>query len=117
MSAAQSKEDPISSEEGPIRRSWLGRVVTEKSPGATLIGLSVTLAAAARSGAMPGLCARCRGYRDPVSSTAQCPNVFCSRLCEQGFVHTTLASLTLEDCIRIQGRLEALLARVQEPAA
>ncbi len=116
MPAAQFKEDHLSFQENRIRRSTLGRIVSEKSSGATLVGIGVTLAAAARSAAMPGLCSGCQGYRDPVSSTARCPTVFCSLRCEQEFVRTTFASLPLEDCIRIQARLEALLAGVRERA-
>ena len=67
------------------------------------------LAEAASGTPTSGLCSRCRNYQNPRTSTAQCRNLFCSQQCEQEFVRMALASLTLEDCICIQERLETLL--------
>ena len=41
-------------------------------------------------------------------------NLFCSQRCEREFVRTTLASVTLEECLRIQERLEALLVGARQ---
>ena len=74
-----------------------------------LIEIGVLLAEAAFVAPTPGLCSHCRRYRDARSSTAEYQNLFCSQRCEREFVRTTLASVTLEECLRIQERLEALL--------
>ncbi len=87
-----------------------------KSAGATLIEIGIALAGAESSPAIPGLCSRCRSGRNAQSSTSHYPNVFCSEQCEQEFIRTALASLTLEDCIRMHGRLDNLLMRAQELA-
>lgn len=88
-----------------------------KSPAATVVELGISLAQAELSGSIPGLCCRCRSNRDPRRSTSHYPNVFCSERCEQEFIRITLASLTLEDCIRMQKRLESLFVNIAEPAA
>jgi hypothetical protein len=114
MSAIQFKPEP-SSDRGEIHRSRAARSMG-KSAGATLIELGITLAGGGSSPAIPGLCSRCRSGRNVQSSSAQYPSVFCSEQCEQEFIRTALASLTLEDCIRIHGRLEDLLMHAPEPA-
>ena len=93
------------------RRSWFAWA-TERSTGARLIELGKTLADAEFS-ITPGLCFRCRGSHDPQRSTAQYPNVFCSEHCEQEFIRTALAALTLQDCVRMHRRLETLLMHAQ----
>jgi len=112
MPATQSREDFLGLYKGEIHRSSTGRTRAGKSAGATVIELGITLGLAT-----PGWCLRCRGSQDPPSSTSQYPNVFCSEHCEQEFIRTALASLTLEDCIRMHERLENLLMPAQEPAA
>jgi hypothetical protein len=89
----------------------------DRSPAATVLKLGISLAYAELSGGIPGLCSRCRSNRDPNRSTSHYPNVFCSERCEQDFIRIALASLTLEDCIRMQKRLESLLVNTAEPAA
>jgi hypothetical protein len=116
MSATQSKPGPPNWNKAETYRSWLGKT-TEKSAGATLIELGITVAEAESRASIPGTCSRCRGYRNPRNSNAQCPNVFCSDQCEQEFVRAAVATLSIDDCVRIHGRLEALLMNVEEPAA
>jgi hypothetical protein len=88
-----------------------------KSAGATVIELGMTLAGAESRVAPPGWCLCCRVSQDPQRSTSQYPNVFCSEHCEQEFICTALASLTLEDRIRMHERLGNLLIPAQEPVA
>jgi len=88
-----------------------------KSAGATVIELAITLAGAESRIATPGWCLRCRVSRDLQRSTSQYPNVFCSEHCEQDFICTALASLTLEDCIRMHERLGNLIMPAQKTAA
>jgi hypothetical protein len=87
-----------------------------KSAGATVIELAMTLAGAESRIATPGWCLRCRGSQDPQRSTSQYPKVFCSEHCEQEFICTALASVTLEDCIRMHERLGNLLMPAQKTA-
>jgi hypothetical protein len=88
-----------------------------KSAGAIVIELGITLAGAESRIATPRWCLRCRGGQDPQWSTSQYLNVFCSEHCEQEFIRAALASLTLEDCIRMQERLGNLLMPAQKTAA
>ena len=81
---------------------------TKKSGAAVLVEVAANLAAA-WSAPNSGACSQCRGYRDVRISTAQHPHVFCSAQCEKEFVLNALADFTLEDCVRLQGRLERLL--------
>jgi len=112
MPATQSREDRLDLYKGEIHRSSAGRTMAGESAGATVIELGITLGLATS-----GWCLRCRGSQDPQRSASQYPNVFCSEHCEQEFIRTALASLTLKDCIRIHERLENLLIPAQEPAA
>lgn len=114
MLAIQSKQR-LSSNKVGANGSGLERT-TGKAIGATVIELGIALAGAESRPPIPGSCSRCRSYRNPLNSTAQCPNVFCSEQCEQEFVHAALASLTVEDCIRMHERLETLLMRVEKLA-
>ena len=111
MSATQSKQQPLGSSRSDDYSSSLGT-----SAAAKLIELGIALAASESGAALPGQCSRCRSHRNPKYSTAQYPNVFCSELCEQEFVRAAVASLTIEDCIRIHGRLETLLMRAEAAA-
>src|SRR5216684_3691734 len=117
MPATQSTEDLLGLYKGEIHRSSAGRTMAGKSAGATVIELGIMFGGAESSIATPGWCLRCRGSQDPQRSTSQYPKVFCSEHCEQEFIRTALASLTLEDCIRMHERLANLLMPVQEPAA
>ena len=112
MLAIQFKSEPSShKDENHNSESAMG-----KSAGATVIEVGVALTGTEYGPAIPGLCSRCRSGRNAQNSTAQYPDVFCSEQCEQEFIRTALASLTLEDCVRMHGRLETLLAHAQEPA-
>jgi hypothetical protein len=117
MPATQSREDLLGLNKGEIHRSSAGRTMAGKSAGATVIELGITLGGAESSIATPGCCLRCRGSQDPQRSTSKYLNVFCSEDCEQEFIRTALASLTLEDCIRMHERMGNLLMPAQEPAA
>jgi hypothetical protein len=109
MSAIQFQPEPFGSNNAEIP-------ARQKSAGATLTELGVALARAESSAPIPGLCSRCLSHRDQRSSTAQYPNIFCSERCEQEFIRTALASLTLEDCVRMHTRLDTLLTRARNPA-
>jgi hypothetical protein len=111
MSAIQSQQGPATSSRFENHKSRLG-----KSAAETLTELGMALATAESSTSTAGLCSHCWDQQDPRRSTARWPNVFCSEGCEQEFVRAALASLTVEDCIRIHGRLETLLRGTQETA-
>src|SRR5260370_40809194 len=117
MPATQSREDLLGLNKGEIHRSSAGRTMAGKSAGATVIELGITLGGAESSIATPGWCLRCRGSQDPQRSRAQYPKVFCSEHCEQEFIRTALASLTLGDCIRMHERMGNLLIPAQETGA
>lgn len=114
MSASQFKHQPLSSNSSEPYRSW-PEDPQSNSAASVVIELGVTLAEAESAKPRPGLCYTCRNFRDPQTSAAEYPNIFCSQLCEQEFVHHALASVTVEDCIRIQARLESLLAGARHP--
>jgi hypothetical protein len=99
MSAGQSKHVPVRSNEFEFSRSPLDGP-PNKSAASMLIEIGVLLAEAAFAKPTPGLCSQCRNNRDARSSTAEYRNVFCSQRCEQEFIRTTLASVTLEECLR-----------------
>ena len=86
-----------------------------KTAVATLVELGVTLAGAEASPATPATCKRCGATHDPKGSASRYPSVFCSRTCEREFIRLELASLTLEDCLRLQTKLDQLLSAVEEP--
>lgn len=86
------------------------------SAASALIELGIALAAAESSTPIPGQCSKCRGYRNPQYSTAQFRNIFCSKECEHEFVRAAVASLSIDDCIRIHQRLEALVTRAEAAA-
>ena len=108
MPATESKQGAVT-QIGEIRRSWLESAASGNTSGCTLIELGLTLASA-KANPIPGLCFRCQSSGDERRSTSNFPGVFCSEDCEQEFIRQALAALTLEDCIRMQRRLENLLA-------
>ncbi|HUO60461.1 MAG TPA: hypothetical protein VMU24_07310 [Candidatus Acidoferrales bacterium] len=107
MSTSQCKQSLISGKvQNEITRF---KKPAEESAGASALDLAISLTYAEVADSSPGVCHRCRGYRNPRQSLAQYPNVFCSIRCEQDFIRAALAALTLDDCIRIHERLDALL--------
>jgi hypothetical protein len=93
-----------------------GSAASETSAAAGVIEVGRALAEAEYDASEPGSCSQCLGSRNPNSSTAEFPNVFCSEKCEKEFVRSALASVSLEDCVRIQGRLDPLLADAEAAA-
>jgi len=115
MPATQYKQQPLGSKKIEPPSTWLRRVLGI-SAAATLLELGATLAGAEANAEKSEPCSRCNARRNSRSSYAQYPNAFCAKECEQEFIRGALASLTLEDCIRIQHRLDALLMGAQEMA-
>ena len=113
MSAGQCKHIPLRFNKFKFSRSRLDGF-PNKSTASMLIEIGVMLAEAAFVAPTPGLCFHCRNYRNARSSTAEYQNLFCSQRCEREFVRTVLASVTLEECLRIQKRLEALLVGARQ---
>jgi hypothetical protein len=108
MPATESEQDVLSPKKSGVLRSWPKDPLSEKAAGITLIDPGLTLVGA-KDASIPGLCSRCRSGRDPQRSSSNFPDLFCSEECEQEFIHTAVASVTLEDCIRMQRRLDNLL--------
>jgi hypothetical protein len=106
MSTIQYKQRSLGTSRFDARRSSSGTPAAAK-----LIELGVALTRADSSASILGFCFHCLAPRNMHNSSAQFPNVFCSGQCEQKFVGTALASLTVEDCVRIHGRLETLLMK------
>ena len=113
MSQGQSKHAPIIFKELEFPSSPLD-APPDNSAASKLIEIGVLLAETTFVAPRAGLCFQCRSHRDARSSTAQYRNLFCSQHCEREFVGATLASVTLEECLRIQERLEALLATARQ---
>jgi hypothetical protein len=111
MSAIQVREQPLGASKSQHRKSLL-----EESAAETVIELGIALAGAHSCASLQRRCCRCRSYRIPQNPTARWPYSFCSENCEQEFIRAALASLTVEDCIRIHGRLETLLRETQGAA-
>jgi hypothetical protein len=88
--------------------SWM-RKSLGRSAAATFIELGSILVAADASDPRSGVCLRCSAPNDSQRSNAQYPNTFCSKECEREFVRTAMPSVTLQECLRIQHRLETLL--------
>ncbi len=86
-----------------------------KTAAETLVALGVQLTGAEANSTAPASCKRCKSAHDPQRSTSRYRSIFCSKACESEFIRKELASLTLDDCIRLQGKLERLLKLVQEP--
>ena len=108
ISPTHSENELVGSTRFASQRTSVRRTLG-RSPGATLVGVATSLTEAERSAATNPLCFRCRRSRNPQISSATNPNIFCSEYCEQEFVRTALADITVEDCIRIHRRLERLL--------
>ena len=108
MPAIKFKQGIAGSDADDMPTSRLGRTAAGKSPATALMELGMTLVGADFDVGILGPCRRCRGRRDGYP-TSQYPEVFCSKQCEEEFIRGALASLTLEDCIRIHLRLEGLL--------
>lgn len=117
MQAIKFTEKPFDLDTDGVPNACPEESRTSKSLAATVVELGISLAHAELSGGIPGLCSRCRSNRDPQRSTSHYPNVFCSERCERDFIRIALASLTLEDCIRMQKRLDSLFVNTAEPAA
>ena len=106
MSAIQVKPESVGLDEVKM-------AARKKSAASTLIDLCVGLIHA-NSSDVSGMCSRCHSELDPRSSTAKYPNAFCSEQCEREFIRASLASMSLEDCVRIDARLNVLLDRAQK---
>jgi hypothetical protein len=111
MSAIQSKPQLLGSSGFDAQRSS-----SRISAAAKLVELGRALARTESGASMPGFCSQCCAPRPPYGSSAQNPTVFCSEQCERKFVRAALASLTIDDCIRLQRRLESLLKSVEAAA-
>jgi len=109
MPETESKPETLTSQTCGTVKSWPGDALPQEPPGFTLVELGLTLAGFRQYSTL-GVCSRCQRRRDPKRSRSNFPDLFCSEECEQEFIHTSLASLTLEDCIRMQRRLDDLLA-------
>jgi hypothetical protein len=102
MSTSQCKQQPLGSHTFHVHRS------PATSAESKLIELGFALGFDS-SASIGGFCLYCLAPRDPHSSTAQFPNFFCSEQCERTSIRTALASLTVENCFCMYGRLETLL--------
>lgn len=80
------------------------------SKTATAVKLGIELSDISIDSNSSSNCKRCTGAYECINSDAICKNLFCSKGCELFYVREALSGMTLEDCIRIQKRLEALLA-------
>ncbi len=87
-----------------------------KTAAQTLVELGVTLARAEASATAPASCKRCSAAHDASLSNSRYPSIFCSKSCERDFIRTELASLTVEDCMRLQTKLDDLLRGRQKPS-
>jgi hypothetical protein len=106
MSAIQAEPESVGIDEVKI-------AARTKSAASTLIDLCVGLIHGNDSD-VPGMCSRCLSKLGPRSSTAKFPNTFCSEQCEREFIRASLASMTLDDCVRMHARLDVLLDRAQK---
>ena len=109
MSAIEAKTESVGLDEDKVP-------ARKKSTASMLIDLCVGLIHANSSDA-PGMCSRCLSELVPRSSTAKYPNAFCSEQCEHEFIRASLASMTLESCVRMHARLDVLLDRAQKNVA
>src|SRR5215467_15554897 len=80
---------PIPKEHNPGRRAHSVRsflvLVVDTEPTSAFIGIVVQTGANCEKSLMP--------------------NVFCSQVCEREFFRTALASVSLQDCLTVYGRL------------
>ena len=109
MSAIEVKTESVGLDEVKVP-------ARKKSAASMLIELCVGLIHA-NSSDVPGMCSRCLSELVPQSSTAKYPNAFCSEQCEHEFIRASLASMTSDDCARMQARLNVLLDRAQKNVA
>lgn len=116
MPETESKPGALTSQTSGTVKSCPGDPLPKEPPGSTLLELGLTLARF-RQNSTPGVCSRCQRRHDPKRSRSNFPDLFCSEECDQEFIHTSLASLTLEDCIRMQRRLDDLLASAKRRSA
>jgi hypothetical protein len=112
MPALKYKQDLLDADTDEVPMSFLERAMAGKSAATTLMEVGRILVGADPGVGAMGLCGHCRRNRDE-HSTSQYPDVFCSDHCEQEFISSALASLTIEDCMRIHRRLERLLLRAE----
>jgi len=111
MVATQFTTWPFSSEkveDQPAHSEHLGN-----SAAATLIEVAVELNQDKFGTEARGACVWCRRQAVLQTSTAECRNGLCSKTCEQEFLRAALRNVTLDDCIEMHARLEALLAGAQ----
>jgi hypothetical protein len=113
MPAPTHKQDLLDKDMDEIPTSWLGRAIAGKSAATTLVEVGKTLVGAEYDGGITGLCRHCRYIRNKYSDS-QYPDVFCSEHCEHEFIASALASVTVEDCIRIHALLQSLLMGGEE---
>jgi len=83
----------------------------KKSPAQILTELGLYIAS--KNTSPDGRCASCRVVFDPANSDAKFPGAFCSLQCERRFIQEGLRSLTVEDCMQIQKRLDSLLTQTK----
>ncbi len=81
-----------------------------KSTGPTALAVGLAVEIAKKKLSPDGECGYCRGQFDPAASNARFTTLFCCLSCERKFIHNGLSSLTVEDCIHIQQRLDEILA-------
>ncbi len=62
-------------------------------------------------------CLKCEVKYEPSGSSALYSTQFCSEYCQRDFIRSGLRSLTLEQCIRLHKRLEALVGQIKPPSA
>lgn len=86
-----------------------------KTAAETLVALGVELADAKANPSTPAACKQCKSAHEPQKSASRYPSIFCSKSCEADFIRKELVSLTVDDCIRLQQKLERLLRVIQEP--
>ena len=111
MSAVKSKSQLPEFNQDEEDKSWFERTKV-RSAGATLIEFATGLVDAELEAPRNNACMRCHGSRTQTNGGSHFPDLFCSDECEQEFVRIALAGLTLQDCIRIQRRLDALLSGI-----
>lgn len=112
MPNSQPKQDQLAACNMEADGTPLSKDLSRSRAG-LLVELAAQFATTVLRAPNSGLCCHCRGYRDTRTSPAQYPNIFCSERCEQEFVGAALASLTLDDCIRMTRQLDRLLVKAQ----
>lgn len=85
-----------------------------KSPPDIAVDLAIDLAR--KNLIREGTCGQCHRGINSLASDARFKNIFCSLACERAFIQEALRSLTVEQCILIQRRVEELLAGLEVKA-